>query len=230
MFGLFSPSRNYHLQADSKAEATSWVDLIRREAKVDEEEETMIFGSPVAEMPPVQGLGRSMRGSDERLDRERMASSSPEPENIGPSTTSTGIQVPGIQKSSNQELEYSGNEQASYSDFSDSAPTRLYGGSPVSLSTSVLRTIATANGTTVPTTSPNPKRPVPGRTVSQMSGLKPDDEERVVWHGYLLALKSKGGVRQWKRLWAVLRPKNLAFYKNEEVSDPQFGAITLVLM
>lgn len=29
-------------------------------------------------------------------------------------------------------------------------------------------------------------------------------------------LKSKSGVRQWKKLWMVLRPKSLALYKNEE--------------
>jgi hypothetical protein len=29
-------------------------------------------------------------------------------------------------------------------------------------------------------------------------------------------LKSKGGVRQWKRVWVVLRPKGLAFYKSDE--------------
>jgi len=41
-------------------------------------------------------------------------------------------------------------------------------------------------------------------------------EERVVYHGWLHLLKSKGGVRQWKTVWAVLRPKSLALYKNEE--------------
>ena len=44
-----------------------------------------------------------------------------------------------------------------------------------------------------------------------------EDDERVIWNGYLLCLKSKGGVKQWKKLWVVLRPKNLAFYKNEQV-------------
>lgn len=64
--------------------------------------------------------------------------------------------------------------------------------------------------------------------VSQMSTLnsaiqgnsppnqKPD-EERVVCQGWLYILKSKGGVRQWKKLWAVLRPRALGLYKNEEV-------------
>jgi hypothetical protein len=34
--------------------------------------------------------------------------------------------------------------------------------------------------------------------------------------GWLYVLKSKGGVRQWKKVWVVLRLKGLAFYKTEE--------------
>lgn len=43
------------------------------------------------------------------------------------------------------------------------------------------------------------------------------DPERVVCNGYLQCLRIKGGVRQWKRLWVVLRPKSLGFYKDEQV-------------
>ena len=57
------------------------------------------------------------------------------------------------------------------------------------------------------------------RNASHTSGINVEqEEERTIWHGYLLCLKSKGGVRQWKRLWVVLRPKHVALYKNEEVS------------
>lgn len=54
------------------------------------------------------------------------------------------------------------------------------------------------------------------RSLSQHSniGATPGDE-RVVYHGWLYILKSKGGVRQWKKIWVVLRPKCLAFYKND---------------
>jgi len=56
-----------------------------------------------------------------------------------------------------------------------------------------------------------------GRNTSQLSGFDISQaEERVIWQGYLYCLKSKHGVRQWKKLWAVLRPKNLAFYKDKE--------------
>jgi hypothetical protein len=53
--------------------------------------------------------------------------------------------------------------------------------------------------------------------IGQLSNLPPGSEdERVVYHGWLYVLKSKRGVRQWKKLWVVLRPKTLGLYKNEE--------------
>ena len=65
------------------------------------------------------------------------------------------------------------------------------------------------------------------RNASQMSGLglsaeeihraqNPQDEERVVFNSWFYLLKSKSGVRQWKKVWLVLRPSGLALYKNEE--------------
>lgn len=42
------------------------------------------------------------------------------------------------------------------------------------------------------------------------------DPDGVLWHGYLECLKHHSSVRQWKRYWIVLRPKNLALYKSEE--------------
>lgn len=44
----------------------------------------------------------------------------------------------------------------------------------------------------------------------------PHEEERVVYHGWIYLLKSKSGVRQWKKVWLVIRPKGLALYKNED--------------
>lgn len=48
------------------------------------------------------------------------------------------------------------------------------------------------------------------------------DPERVLCNGYLQCLRIKGGVRQWKRYWVVLRPKSLGFYKNEQVRKFNF--------
>lgn len=50
------------------------------------------------------------------------------------------------------------------------------------------------------------------------SGLSLSEQlPRVIWHGYLYCLKSKGGVKQWKKYWVVVKNINIAFYKTEEV-------------
>lgn len=54
----------------------------------------------------------------------------------------------------------------------------------------------------------------------------PRNPEKVICHGYLQGLRIEGGVRQWKRLWTVLRPKSLAFYKN----DQEYSAIKIIPM
>ena len=158
-------------------------------------------------------------------EHERVNSSSPEPlDGSRRSLTSTrdGTKLPAIRKQSLQELEYSGNEHGSYSDFSDTAPSRAYKNSSLSHSNSVLRDVASANLPFV-STSITSRRPEATRKLSQQSGLNNEvDDERVIWHGHLLCLKSKGGVRQWKKLWVVLRSKNLAFYKNEDVRFSTF--------
>ena len=210
VFGLFSPARNFHLQAKSDVDAREWVELIKREARVDEEEQEMIIGSPT---------GRETHAGQPNLDRpkpERLGSSSPEPLEV-PSrhstTTRDGIRIPGIRRLSAHELDYSGDELAQYSDFSDT-PSQSHIQAP-SLGSFVKRDqrmFSSHNASCGPQQIHET-----ARNASQASGFHVEPDERVIWHGYLLCLKTKGGVRQWKRLWVVLRPKNLAFYKNDEV-------------
>jgi hypothetical protein len=52
------------------------------------------------------------------------------------------------------------------------------------------------------------------------------DPERVIRQGWLQVLRSKGGVKQWKNSWVVLRPKTLSFYKNEQ----EYSAVRLFSM
>lgn len=65
----------------------------------------------------------------------------------------------------------------------------------------------------------NPSQ-VSGINLGSEEGVKKqavaDDPERVIYHGWIYLLKSKSGVRQWKKVWMVLRPKQLTVYKNEE--------------
>ncbi|RFU27270.1 hypothetical protein B7463_g9068, partial [Scytalidium lignicola] len=211
VFGLFSPSRNYHLEAASRNDAEEWVDLIRREARTEEEEEELLLASPPLNMGGIYGsLDSAMNHQNEEQEHkhnERLYSSSPEPQDHIPQAQRPS--GPGGQRRQSHTIEYSGNEMASHSDLSDVEA----------------RSPGTSHG-------PIPEEPCDGtqegsrptlgsRNVSQASGFNAElDPERVVWQGYILYLRSKGGVRQWKDLWAVIRPRNFALYKNESEYSP----------
>ena len=215
VFGLFSPERNFHFQAKDEKDCRAWVELIKHEARIYEEH-GMLLGSSVTNtgdlehrFPPGDG--------NYRPEQDRMGSSSPEPVEKAPrlSMTRDGIRIPGIARPSTGNLEYSGDDLGPHSDFSDTPPPQSYSDPTFgSFFHRKLRDVSSSNVSQTPT---QPIHQGTTRNVSQGSGFHIDhDDERVVWHGYLLCLKSKGGVRQWKRLWAVLRPKNLAFYKDEQ--------------
>ena len=226
LFGLYSPSRNFHLQAQSAAEARSWVELIRQEARIDEEVHESNLGSPVGHESiavDYAGLGRS--------ENDRLGSSSPEPLDAAPprhsTTTRDGVRLPVISRLSVPSFEYSGDEIGPYSDFSDAPSQTMPRHGPFGSFINRKQREIVRHQTPYATPSSHQQTPGTGRNASQHSGFHAEqDRERVIWHGYLLYLKTKGGVRQWKRTWAVLRPKNLAFYKNDEVMKPFFRPAT----
>jgi hypothetical protein len=200
VFGLFSPSRNYHLEAATAKDAEEWVDLLRREARIEEEEEEMLLASPVA-----------ATGSYLHHHAERLASSSPEPSDPVPQASgSKGLS--NLQRRESHTIEYSGNELASQSEMSD-------GGGPIRRNRGASKSSPPGESLAV---QPPPDRPMlAGRNISQMSGFNIEqDPERVVWQGHLLFLKSKNGIRQWKKLWMVVRPRNFALYKNDSEYSP----------
>lgn len=224
MFGLFSPSRNFHLQAKDEADAKSWVELIKLEARIDEKEQEMLVKDPIGREMRV---GRSSNQEDRRIwEDERLGSSSPEPleEPFRWSTTRDGVSIPGLRRPSTYDQDYSGDDTGPYSD-SDAAV-------PQSFSTPVSgprlhrkqQSLSKSDPSLVQGSLTQPGRPGTARTRSQSNVVATDqDDARVIRHGYLLSLKSKGGVRQWKRHWVVLRPKNIAFYKTEDVSWDVFS-------
>jgi hypothetical protein len=138
-------------------------------------------------------------------------------------------------------LTYSGGEYGSFSDFSDGGPGGFGGvrGSNVSLSNTATHSTnqgvgsssndaarvygleSAATSGTENTTRPKSQSQsnINASTASGFANLSLADEssERVVCQGWLHVLKSKGGVRQWRKVWAVLRIKGLALYKSEEV-------------
>lgn len=198
----------------TKKDAEQWVDLIRKEARIEEEEEEMLLASPGGNVAGTyHGFGRAMqeRNESRQLHDERLGSSSPEPGELLPRPARLEAQVP---RRPSHTIEYSGTDLASQSDMSDIETTRVRGAS---------KSIPEGFVASPPSSQPNPTAaPMSeARNVSQMSGFNAEiDPERVVWQGHLLYLKSKGGVRQWKDLWVVIRAKNFALYKNDSEYSP----------
>ena len=221
VFGLFSPSRNFHLQALDEADVRAWVELIKLESRIDEEEQGFLLASPID--VGVSGRETIQKDQKDSWDEDRLRSSSPEP----PETLTRprvgapdGVSIRRLRKPSASEMHYSGDDLGGPSDLSDAAfPSSIP--KPIS---------GVAHHRKVPSISNPDSAPLPGGSAqlfrsgtepngSQMSVLHMDQNDaRVIRHGYLLCLKSKGGVRQWKRHWVVLRSQNLAFYKSEDVS------------
>lgn len=210
VFGLFSPSRNYHLEAASKKDAEEWVELIRKEARIEEEEEELLLSNPPLNMGGIYGsLDSAMNDQSEQevKPNEAIYSSSPEPVELIPRARRTsGLGGP---RRLSHTIDYSGNEMASHSDLSD-----IEARSPGTSHSRIPRE-------SIEDTQAGARPTLGSRNVSQASGLNAElDSERVVWQGYILYLRSKGGVRQWKDLWTVIRPRNFALYKNESEYSP----------
>ncbi|KAI0128811.1 PH domain-containing protein [Xylariales sp. AK1849] len=206
LFGLFSPAKNYHFEAPSAKDAQEWIELIRSDARIEEEEEEMFLASPIVRRQSYAAVGVLGNTSgvlkDTPLDNERLASSSPEPLDSLPSRPArSSVRMPSHTLESSG---MSGNDMVSHSDFSDSEVPRV----GASFENLAVRS---------PSASAVRLRPMLGdRNLSQLSGLNIEhDPDRVVWQGWLQFLKSKRGVRQWKNCWAVLRPRNLILYKDE---------------
>ncbi len=234
LFGLFSPSQNFYFQASSAKDAQEWVEAVRSEARIEEEEEEMFLASPVvrrqsygfgsffhdgaaSDLSPYMPLHANNHPAA-IAEHERMISSSPEPQAVAQRRLSVKQQQQhqARQHPYNQpeSQTWSGNEMG-LSDCSDGdIQHRLPGMSSDSLTAQ-----------SPPSPSALPTHPISEprwsntevRNVSQTSNLGSleTDPDRVTWQGWLWQLRSKGGVRQWKDSWAVLRPRNLILYKDE---------------
>lgn len=143
---------------------------------------------------------------------ERFLSSSPEPFESPPIRN---IGKPSARRPSHMDSSgLSGAELASHSDFSDSDLHRVPGASFESLA--VQPPLAG---------SPGPSRTSLGAIASnRVSGTHQDTDhpDRVIWQGWMWFHRSKGGVRQWKKSWGVLRPRNFILYKDGAESSVLF--------
>ncbi|EFW98545.1 PH domain containing protein [Grosmannia clavigera kw1407] len=220
VFGLFSPSRNSHFQANTGPDAQDWVDRIRKEARIEEEEEEMFHASPVVRRQScafgslnagVMQLSRAASPQNQNTEQERIQSSSPEPQISTPRQPSQQRPQSGM----TEPWGWSGNELASdYSDGEGHVPAL-----GVSIGSLTNQSPLAAAGSEV-------VRPLSGsvRSASQASGIGnlETDPDRVVWQGWLWFLRNRSGMRKWNHSWAVLRPRNLILYKDESEYAARF--------
>ncbi|KAL9105280.1 MAG: hypothetical protein Q9227_009519 [Pyrenula ochraceoflavens] len=218
VFGVFSTSKNYHFQGVSEYDTVDWVNRIRLEARVDDNDET--FLTKTSQRRENQRIASDT--SDHSIGDESDRPSSPELTQWGMNSSKIRPNMHSSRnKAHSHAHDFSGNEAlTSYSDFSDTGPTL----GSLSKSTKSLAPPFT-HGTSPPE---NPMRPsLSTRNASQMSVIDlQNDLERIIRQGWLYCLKTKGGVKQWKHLWAVLRPKSLTFYKNEQ----EYSALKIMPM
>lgn len=197
VFGIFSPSKNYRFQVSSDKEADAWIQRIRAETRADEEDEAFLALSQQGNAAAVNR--QRMDDTTDHSDLDVMGrASSPELGRVLSSSYRS--------KRLDNHLDSPGNDITSYSEWSDGP---------------------TSNSSI----NPRPRTPVQALSASAPAGQSPlsqdtgrysmsgvlRDPERVICNGYLQCLRIKGSVRQWKRLWVVLRPKSLGFYKDEQV-------------
>lgn len=212
VFGVFTPSKNYRFEALSERDAEDWINRIRGETPADEDEAAFLALSRKREPPAIQK--QLIEDTTEHSDFEGAGAgagcaSSPEIGH-GLSSSARARKPPYTQ-------DYSGNEITSYSELSDNGPSQTRN--------SGLRSMPSIH--TLSLSAPEDKPMSLPRDTSRQSDLAIlRDPERVVCQGYLQGLRIKGTVRQWKRLWVVLRPKSLAFYKD----DQEYSAIKIISM
>jgi hypothetical protein len=224
VFGVFSPSKNYHFQALSERDAAEWVNKIKLEARADElEMET--FDPPAPLFSKQQKSSQAYDTTDPSADESPDAPNSPEAapwsvrakDRSKPPTTSTN------RPRDNSMQDYPTNDayHTSHSDFSDFATGSL------PKNTGFL-------SSSLPKPNPTSLSPIPSsqqlrptlttRNTSQQTQPAPEplDPERIIRHGHLLTLHSRGPslVKSWKPHWVVLRPKSLSFYKSSDEYTP----------
>ena len=228
------------LQARSQAEAQEWVDLIRREARIEaQEEQEILLASPtIVAHESLAGHDRWPEHTITSNVDDRLGSSSPEPV-----ATRDGSRIPGVPQLSAPSLDYSGDEiNGPYaSDFSETQTPPSSYQQPLSFGTFIppkqrQQNLHLHQHHQTPYSHSHqsldpPQLSSATRNLSQVSiGISyaskdPISSEKVIWNGYLLLLHTnRAGVRHWKHLWAVLRSKNLALYKSNE----EYAAVLII--
>ncbi|KAL3464192.1 hypothetical protein BJX64DRAFT_255144 [Aspergillus heterothallicus] len=207
VFAIFTGSKNYRFQALSDKDMGDWIERIRVESRINEDEEALFALSKKREssLPNKQRYYETTDHSDTEYPER---ASSPEFGRELPCTLrSRRLMAP---------QDFSGNDVTSYSEWSDGPGSNA---SVHSRSRPSFQDLSSSAPTGQSSTLPRE-----GGKTHELPILR--DPERVICNGYLQCLKVKGGVRHWKRLWVVLRAKSLAFYKNEQ----EYSAVKIIPM
>lgn len=212
IFGLFTPSRNYHLAAQSETEALQWINILRREARIEEGEQNVMMGA-------------SPDGGDDAGDYGDRANNAAYNSS---SDADAGVPSRRPLHSGMRTLSHTDYSGADNSDYSDSAAP---GGSFATNGLMSALSLTLSEDAVVQQDGNTGGLYNRGKNVSQASmdrlqqrqksWQETQETDRVVCHGWIHLLRSSSGVRTWKRLWMVLRPKSLLFYKNEEEYSAQ---------
>jgi hypothetical protein len=223
VFGVFSPSKNYHFQGITEEEVLDWVTQIRLEVRPDD-----VDLEPLD--PPAPHFSRSRDGPDTANlgtsydTTDLSADESPEPAPGSPTARPVSNGQPGRPRGTSN-VEFSGTEHqnTSHSSFSDFQP-----GSSLPKSGYLSTSLPKPPSTLSPIASSQQLRPpLQQRNTSQLSinassatatagDTAQTDPERVIRQGFISVQSTKTGIRTWKPLWTVLRPYSLSFYKNEQ--------------
>lgn len=216
LFDLFTPARNFHLDAGTIEDAKDWADVIRREATMNEEDEGGTARTAQRPIPPARTASTS--GSTGSVPAVRppslRLSSSPVHHSSMPARSMEQQDYLPPPPRISESHDPSATDMGSFSDFSDEpifgsvgdlpTPSRYRAHSAVAAQ-GVRRALAR-------------EIDAPSNRESFYMLSTTSEDERVICHGYLRCLKTHG-VRQWKKYWVVLRGKSLALYKTEEVIE-----------
>lgn len=231
VFGVFSPSKNYHFSGITARETTEWITILRLEARTDDQAD---LEPPSAGFK--QGDGHGYDTTDMSADDDVDAPASPEMPQWAVRGQKSRVMPQANtepRKPSNIAAYTSGNDSfaTSQSDFSDagsSLPTsKGYLSSSMPMQPSPLAPIPDD----VPTTArPDLARnqsyladagvPSLSRSAPKPQYISSNDPLRVIRQGHLRVQKTISGVKQWRSYWVVLRTSNLSFYKSNNEYSP----------
>lgn len=247
VFGVFSPSKNYHFAGLSAREATDWITIIRLEARTENTDDMQPPSTSLRQGEPQTGYETTDLSAEDDLD----APGSPEVPHwsIKDNKTRAISQNKTDQRVTSGMTGYSINDSfaTSQSDFSDAGFSTSGPGSRGYLSSSIPNqpsALSPIPDGTIPTTRPSYNRglsnfsdhnvatgatshtatpkAMPRSTPSSNAPHPntPADPSRVIRQGHLKLAKTMSGVKQWKTIWVVLRTQSLSFHKSSSDSAP----------